>query len=99
MAAIFLFRNIKNKHDVYEGKYCINKFCEFIREDEIKIIIFKKKKLELITKEEQESYEKAKYFNICKENFENKYLKDKKYRKVTDQCHYTEEVLRIAYVI
>ena len=53
MAAIFLFRNIKNKHDVYKGKYCINKFCEFIREDEMKIIIFKKKKLELITKEDR----------------------------------------------
>ena len=26
---------------------------------------------------------------IYKEKFENKYLKDKKYRKVRDHCHYT----------
>ena len=26
---------------------------------------------------------------ICKEKFENKHLKDKKYRKVRDHCHYT----------
>ena len=68
MSAIFPFRNIENKHDVYKGKDCTKKFCEFIREDEIEIIIFKKKKLELITKEQQESYENAKLFNICKEN-------------------------------
>ena len=28
---------------------------------------------------------------MCKEKFENKYLKDKKYRKVRDHCNYTEE--------
>ena len=26
---------------------------------------------------------------FCKERFENKYLKDKKYSKVRDHCHYT----------
>ena len=30
------------------------------------------------TKEHQESYKNAKICNICKENFENKYLKSKK---------------------
>ena len=32
---------------------------------------------------------KQKICYICKEKFENKYLKDKKYRKVRDHCHYT----------
>ena len=36
---------------------------------------------------------------ICKEKFENKHLKDKKYRKVRDHCHYTGQVLHITYVI
>ena len=26
------FRRIKNKNDVYRGKDCMNKFCEFLRE-------------------------------------------------------------------
>ena len=47
--------------------------------------------MKLLTKEQQESYENAKICYICKEKFENKYLKDKKYRKVRDHCHYTEE--------
>ena len=38
-----LSRSIKNEHDVYRGKYCMRKFCEFLREYAMKII-FKKKK-------------------------------------------------------
>ena len=47
--------------------------------------------MKLLTKEQQESYENAKVRYICKENFENKYLKDEKYRKVRDHCHFTGE--------
>ena len=28
MSAIFSFRSIENKHDIYRGKYCMKKFCE-----------------------------------------------------------------------
>ena len=41
-----------------------------------------------LTKERQESYENSKICYIYKEKFENKYLKDKKYRKVRDHYHY-----------
>ena len=44
----------------------------------MKEIIFKKKKMKLSTKEQQESYEKGKICYICKEKFEKKYLKNKK---------------------
>ena len=33
--------------------------------------------MKLLTKERQESYENAKICYICKEKFENKYVKDK----------------------
>ena len=39
-----------------------------------------------LTRGQQESYENAKICCICKEN---RYLKNKKYRKVRDHCHYT----------
>ena len=91
MSTISSFRSIENKHDVYRGKDCMKKFCESLREDAMKIINFKKKKMKLLTKEQQESYENAKICYICKEKFENKYLKDKKYRKVRDHCHYAGE--------
>ena len=56
----------------------------------MKISNFKKKKMKLLTKEQQESYENAKICYICKK-IENKYFKDKKYRKASDHCHYTGE--------
>ena len=36
---------------------------------------------------------------IFVKKIENEYLKDKKYLKVRDNCHYKGELLRIAYVI
>ena len=56
-----------------------------------KIIDFKKKKIKLLTKEQQDSYENAKIYYICKEKLENKYVKDKIYCKVRDHCHYARE--------
>ena len=44
-----------------------------------------------LTKEQQESYEKAKICYISKEKLEDKYLKGKRYSKVTDHCHNTGE--------
>ena len=54
------------------------------------MLILKWKK-KLLTKEQQESYKNAKICYICEEKFENRYLKDKKYHKVRDHCHYTGE--------
>ena len=36
---------------------------------------------------------------FVKKNFENKYLKDKKYCKVRVHCHYTGEYIDAAYSI
>ena len=68
----------------------MNTFCEFLKEQALKIINFKKTKMKLLTKE-QESYENAKICYICKEKIENKYLKDKTYHKARDNCHDTGE--------
>ena len=47
--------------------------------------------MKLLTKEQQESYKNAKICYIIKEKFENKYLKDEKYVKVRDHCHYSAD--------
>ena len=47
--------------------------------------------MKLLKKENQELFENTKICCICKENFENKYVKDKKYSKVRDYCHYKED--------
>ena len=63
----------------------MKKFFEYLREHAMKIINFEKKKMKLLTKEQEESYENAKICYICNAKFENRYLKDKIYRKVRDQ--------------
>ena len=52
---------------------------------------FKKKKMKLLTKEQQKSYENAKICYIYEEKFEDKYANDKKYYQVRDHCHYAGE--------
>ena len=65
----------------------MKEFCDSLREHAMKIIKFKMKKMNLLPKEQQKSYEYAKICYICKDQFE--YVKDKKYRKVVDHFHYT----------
>ena len=60
----------------------MKKFCESIKEHAMKIINFKKKKMKLLIKELQESYENARICYICKGQFGNKYLKNKKDSRV-----------------
>ena len=55
--------------------------------------------MKLLTKEQEESFENLKSCCILKEKFENKYVKDKKYRKVKDCCLGNVEVLRMSYAI
>ena len=61
MSTISWFKSIENKHDVYRGKDCKKKNCEFLREHTIKIIRFKKKKNEVINKRAAEIIWKCKH--------------------------------------
>ena len=38
MSPISSFRNIESLHDVYRGKDCMEKYCEWLRRHAIKII-------------------------------------------------------------
>ena len=51
--------------------------------------MLKRKKMKLLVKEQQKSYENSKISYICKEKLENNFLKDKKHRKIRDHCNYT----------
>ena len=56
--------------------------------------------MKLLTNKQQESYRNAKIYYICKENFEDKYVEDKKYHKdLRDHCHYTAEYRGAAHSI
>ena len=69
VSTISSINSTKNKHDIYREKDCMKKFCGFLREHVMKIINFKKKKVKLITKKQQESYENKKSVIFVKKNF------------------------------
>ena len=58
---------------------------------QIRQLILKRKKLKLLTNEQQNSYQNEKIYCICEEKFEDKHATDKKYHKVRDFCYYTGE--------
>ena len=89
ISTISSFRSIGNKYDMYRGKGCMKKSNEFLRGHAMKIISFKKKKNEVNNKRVARIIRKFKNLLYLSGKFENKYLKDKKYRKVRDHCHYT----------
>ena len=67
----------------------MKKFCKSLREHAMEIINFEKKKMRLLTNEQQKSYQNTKICYICKEKFEDKHAK--KYRKFRDHFHYPGE--------
>ena len=38
MSTMYSFRGIENKRNVYSSKYCMKRFCEFLREHAMKMI-------------------------------------------------------------
>ena len=55
--------------------------------------------MKLLKKQQQKLYKNAKICYICKEKLENKYVKDKKYCKFRDHCHFTGNYIDAAYTI
>ena len=105
MSAISSFRCIENKYDVYKGKNCMKKFCEFLKEYAVIITNLERKKWICWKRPagKEKSVKKKLKINIWK--FENKYLKDKKYSKnekywkVWDNSHYTGEYIGAGHSI
>ena len=77
----------------------MKKFCQSLREQEMEIIKFKKKKNDVINKKWHKNFKNANFSYICKEKLEGKHAKDKKYRKALDYCHYTGEYVVPGHII
>ena len=57
----------------------------------MEVINFKKKKMKSLRSKQQKAYQNAKICYICNKKFEDKHAKDKKYWKIRDHYHYTED--------
>ena len=68
MSTIQAFDGIQNKHDVYRGEDCMEKFHESLREHAVKVVNFEKKEMIQLTNKHQESCEKTKICYISKKN-------------------------------
>ena len=66
----------------------MKKFCTDLGEHVTKIIIFEKKEMIPLTKEEKDCHNQQKVCHICKRIFKTG-DGNKKYHKVGDHCHYT----------
>ena len=75
------FDNSNNKLGHYRGEDCMKRFCKDLKDHATKIIDFKKKTMILLTKEEEDNYNKENICYICKKEFNND--------KVRDHCHFT----------
>ena len=60
MSTIWGFDHIENKHTLYCGKDCMEKFCDSLKENAKNLIDFLKGRMLLLTKEELKSLENAK---------------------------------------
>ena len=86
MSTISSFKCTENKHYVYRGKDCLEKFSESLRKHAVKIIKFKKKNKEVVIKRAAGIIWKC---YICKDKFGNNYLTGTKCCRVRDYRVYT----------
>ena len=90
------FDESKNKLNYYNGKDCMKKFCQDLKEHATRIINYEKKKIISLTKEENIDYNDQQICYICKKEFDKH---DKKHHKVRDHCHYTSKYRGAAHNI
>ena len=88
MSTIWGFDHIEDKHTLFRRKDCMKKFCNSLREHAKKYNWFWKEKMVPLTREELTSYQDAKVCYTCGKRI-LKFTKDKNYRKVRGNCHYT----------
>ena len=62
----------------------MKKFCESLREHEVKIINFRKNNIMQLTEKELESCTSQENCYICKEKFKEEDVDHEKYRRVTE---------------
>ena len=87
MSTVWGCDHIEDKHTLYNGKDCMKKFCESLREHAKSIIDFKKKKL-LLTRKELKSFIDVDVCYICGIRFLKYLSKNINYQKARDHCHY-----------
>ena len=79
----FAYGEVKDPSKLYRGKYCVEKFCEYIRQESCKLYrMFPEKPMDPLTNRQCTQYKRASRCHICFEPFNSKNP------KVRDHCRY-----------
>ena len=82
----FAYGEVKDPLKLYRGKDCLEKFCDYIRQEAHRLYhMFPEKPMDPLTKKQWKKYKKARRCHICFKPF----VDSKKGPKVRDHCHYT----------
>ena len=80
----FTYGEVENPLELYRGEDCVEKFCEYIKEEARRLYhMFPKKPMDPLTNKQWKRYKKASECHICYKLFEERNP------KVRDHCHYT----------
>ena len=82
----FAYGEVKDPLKLYRGKDCLEKFCNYIRQEAHRLYrMFPEKPMDPFTKKQWKKYRKSTICHICFKPF----IDSKKGPKVCDHCHYT----------
>ena len=82
----FAYGEVKHPLKLYRGKHCLEKFCDYIKQEARRLYhMFPEKPMDPLTKKQWKEYKKASRCLICFKPF----IDLKKGPKVRDYCHYT----------
>ena len=86
----FAYGNVQNQLRLYRGKDCVEKFCDYIKEEAHRFHhMFPEKPMDPLTKEQWTRYKRASKCHICYKPFNFKDAVATEGPKVKDHCHYT----------
>ena len=82
----FAYGEVKDPLKLYRGKDCLEKFCDYIRQEAHRLYqMFPEKPMDPLTRKQWKKYKKSTICHICFKPF----IDPKKGPKVRDHCHYT----------
>ena len=82
----FAYGEVKDPVKHYRGKDCLEKFCNYFRQEAYRLYhMFPEKPMDPLTKKQWKKFDKTSRCHICFKQFGN----SKKGPKVHDHCHYT----------
>ena len=80
-----------HKTSIHYIEDCMKNFCSSLREHDVNLINFEKKKMPRLTKKELKLHHDETACYICGKRFLKTFANNKNYEKVRDHCYFTSK--------